>query len=107
MNQTYSIRDISKIIGVSHNALSKAGKSGKFSSKLQTLLEVNGFNPDEVLKSVNQVSTFRGQAAKFKTNIATNLMGKNRNIESKSGGGMEIRTPDPTHVGQALSRRPH
>jgi hypothetical protein len=107
MNQAYSIRDVSKIIGVSHNTLSKAGKSGKFSLSLQTRLESYGFNPEEILKSVNQVLTFRGQSAQIKTNVTRNLQSRNVNFESKTGGGMEIRTPDPTFVGQALSRRPH
>ncbi len=71
MRQTYSLRDVAKIIGVSPMALSKyKGKSG-FSPKLISLLNLHGFNPDDILKSVNQKGSHFNITKSLTPNLAT------------------------------------
>ena len=59
---TGSIRDLARELGVSPMAISKYKGKTSFSPKMENLLTLHGFNPSDILKSVNQSVILRGQS---------------------------------------------
>ncbi len=90
--KSYSMRDISRIIGVSPMALSKAVKAGRFSPNLENLLILHGFSAETVLKSVNQSVNQRGKALKIRLDPSQTKPDFEAKISGLPGG---TRTLDP------------
>jgi 3-deoxy-D-arabino-heptulosonate 7-phosphate (DAHP) synthase len=80
MNKVYSLRDIAKTIGVSPMAICKATTKGQFSQKLRELLTSHGFDPEKILRSVNQSVNLRGKSIK----VVVSSVGWNNTVQAES-----------------------